>query len=248
MGMALEERARDPAGAEQAGTDVGADHRARSRRSRPARAAEDLDPARRPASRPRRGPGCAGPCSRRQPSSLQAAQQVDHPLERAARGPDPLDRGDLRLDRQDRLDLQRRAEPCLRARDPPAAPQVLERVDREPQLQLGARAPARSATASASAPSRAAAAAASTTRPCPPHAVAESTTWTRSARVAELLAGLLGRADGARHAAREVDRDDVVAGVEQRLIDREEVADRRLRGRRQVGRDPAAARSSRRSR
>ena len=53
--------------------------------------------------------------------------------------------------------------------------------------------------------------------------------------VAELLAGLLGRADGARHPAGEVDRDDVVAGVEQRLVDREEVADRRLRGGRQVG-------------
>ena len=41
---------------------------------------------------------------------------------------------------------------------------------------------ARSATAAASAPSRAAAAAASTTSPWPPQALAESITWTRSAR------------------------------------------------------------------
>ena len=70
------------------------------------------------------------------PSCAAAAQQLDHPLERAPRGADPLDRGDLGLDGQDRLDLQRRAEPGLRARDPPAAAQVLEGVDREPHLQL----------------------------------------------------------------------------------------------------------------
>ena len=73
------------------------------------------------------------------PSSCARAQQVDHPLERPPRGPDALDRGDLGLDGQDRLDLQRRAEPRLRAGDPAAAAQVLERVDREPHLQLRAR-------------------------------------------------------------------------------------------------------------
>ena len=49
---------------------------------------------------------------------MTAAQQIDHALEGAARGPDALDRGDLGLDGEDRLDLQRRAEPGLRAGDP----------------------------------------------------------------------------------------------------------------------------------
>ncbi len=65
-----------------------------------------------------------------------AAQQVDHLLERALGGPHPLDRGDLGLDGEDRLDPQRRAQPRLGAGDPAAAPQVLERVDGEPHLQL----------------------------------------------------------------------------------------------------------------
>ena len=46
---------------------------------------------------------------------------IDHPLERAAPGPDALDRLDLALDREDRLDLERRADPGLGAADPPAA-------------------------------------------------------------------------------------------------------------------------------
>ena len=56
---------------------------------------------------------------------------VDEALERPARGAHALDRQDLRVDREDRLDLQRRADPRLRAADAPAAAQVLERVDRE---------------------------------------------------------------------------------------------------------------------
>ncbi len=61
---------------------------------------------------------------------------VAQPLDRAGAGADPLDRGDLLLQGQDRLDLQRRADPGAGAADPPAAPQVLEGVDREPHLQL----------------------------------------------------------------------------------------------------------------
>ena len=68
------------------------------------------------------------------------SQQVDESLERALRGADSLDRGDLRLHRQDRLDLKRRAQPRLRAADPTPATQVVERVDCEPHLQLLARA------------------------------------------------------------------------------------------------------------
>ena len=50
----------------------------------------------------------------------------------------------------------------------------------------------------------------------------------------ERVARLLGRAHRARDPAGEVDRDDVVAALEQRLVDGEEVADRRLRRARQV--------------
>ena len=44
----------------------------------------------------------------------------------------------------------------------------------------------------------------------------------------ELVARLLGRGDGAGDAAAEVDRDDVTVLLEQRLVDGEEIADRRL--------------------
>src|SRR3954452_6775821 len=47
------------------------------------------------------------------------------------------------------------------------------------------------------------------------------------------LGGRLARGlDGARDAGGDVDRDDIAAGGEKRLVDRGEVADRRLRGRR----------------
>ena len=58
-----------------------------------------------------------------------------HPGEGAALGPDLVDRGDLGAEREDRLDLQRRAEQRLGGTDPAAAPQVLERVEAEPHLQ-----------------------------------------------------------------------------------------------------------------
>ena len=164
------------------------------------------------------------------------AHVVDHPLERAPGGADALDRRDLGLEREDRLDLQRAAQPGLRAADAPAALQVGERVDAEPD-RAARRAPRARARArpSMSPPARAAAAAASTTQPRPPQAVAASSTAIRPASPAlvEQRLGLRGRADGAGDAAGEVDRDDVVAGRQQRLVDGEEVADRRLRGRRQ---------------
>ena len=183
------------------------------------------------------------------PASLHGAQQVDHPLERPPRGAHALDRGDLGLDRQDRLDPERRPEPRLRAGDPPAAPQVFERVDREPHLQpLRARRARAHSTSAPPAPPRAAAAAAMITSPSPPQAVAESNTNTREARSPSCSRACCGGADGARHAAREVDRDDLVAGVEQRLVDLEEVADRRLRRGRQLGLGSETAGSRRRSR
>ena len=73
------------------------------------------------------------------PVLVALAGVVAQPLDRAGAGPDPLDRGDLLLEGEDRLDLQRRADPGPGAADPAAAPQVLEGVDREPHLQLLAR-------------------------------------------------------------------------------------------------------------
>jgi hypothetical protein len=52
----------------------------------------------------------------------------------------------------------------------------------------------------------------------------------------QLVARLLGRADGAGDAAGDVDRDDVVAALDQRLVDGEEVPDRGLRRRRELAR------------
>ena len=134
----------------------------RSRRSRPDRGRR----SRCPGGKLRASSG-AWMCWTIQPSapSWAQAEQIDHPLERPARGPHPLDRRNLRLDGQDRLDLQRRAKPRLRAADPPTASQVLERVDREPDFSSARARRARSATAAPSPPSRAAAAAASTTVP-----------------------------------------------------------------------------------
>ena len=174
------------------------------------------------------------------PSSLHDRKQVDHPLERAARGPDPLDRRDLRLDGEDRLDLQRRAEPRLGAGDPPAAAQVLERVDREPQLQLGPgsarplRDRLRVGAVARRRPRRRA-------RPGPGRRRRwlESTTWTRSA-----LRHRAARGPARRHRtvpdippARWIETMSL-PGLEQRLVHGQEVADRGLRGGRQIGGRP----------
>ena len=69
----------------------------------------------------------------------------------------------------------------------------------------------------------------------------------RAALVEQRL-GLGGGADGAGDPAGEVDRDDVVAVREQRLVDGDEVADRGLRGASAAGRPRSAARRTRRSR
>ena len=85
-------------------------------------------------------------------SSRRSLQVVDEPLERAPGRAHALDRRDLALDREDRLDLQRRADPRLRRADAPAAAQELERVDREPASSGRAR----SARAACAAPARSA--------------------------------------------------------------------------------------------
>src|SRR5262245_49599313 len=63
------------------------------------------------------------------------ARIVAQPLERAGSSADALDRGDLLLEGEDWLDLQRRADPGTGATDPATPSQVLEGVDREPHLQ-----------------------------------------------------------------------------------------------------------------
>ena len=68
---------------------------------------------------------------------MQLLRVLDQPPQGLGARPDPLDRGDLLLEREDRLDLERRAEPRGRGADAAAAAQVLERVDREPHLESG---------------------------------------------------------------------------------------------------------------
>ena len=64
----------------------------------------------------------ASRCSR----SSRTSRSIARPC-----GAHALDGRDLAVDREDRLDLQRRAEERLRGADPAAAAQVLERVDGE---------------------------------------------------------------------------------------------------------------------
>ena len=159
---------------------------------------------------------------------------VAQPLDRAVAGPDPLDRGDLLLEGEDRLDLQRRADPGARAADPAAAPQVLEGVDREPHLQLLARLLGPGDDGVAVGPRRAPRRRRrATQRPIPPAAERESKTWIRSPPLPSSISrsrAWIGRLEGAGDAGRDVDRDDLATGVEQRLVDGDEVADRGLRG------------------
>ncbi len=119
------------------------------------------------------------------------------------------------------------------AADPPAAPQVLEGVDREPHLQL---------LAGLLGPGDRRLAVATTGRGRRGGQGAEAHPAGRRARVEdvdalpalalvdEALAGLVGGLAGAGDAGRDVDRDDLAPGLEQRLVDGDEVADRGLRG------------------
>src|SRR5262249_27654623 len=58
-----------------------------------------------------------------------------HPLQGARPGADPLDRSYLVFESENRLDLQRGADPRARRADAAPAAQVVERVDREPDLE-----------------------------------------------------------------------------------------------------------------
>src|SRR5437660_587948 len=71
--------------------------------------------------------------------SLELLRIGHHALEGAPGGAHALHGHDLVLQREDRLDLQRAAEPRLRLADAPAATQVLECVHAEPDAQRLAR-------------------------------------------------------------------------------------------------------------
>ena len=201
----------DPADPEQPGPDVSADHRAdlgdepgRSRRSRVPRATSAWAWS---------GPGCAGPSSRRRRPPASAREQVDHPLERAPATVRTRSIGVI-SDSTIRIGLIFKAEPS-HAWAPPIRPprRRYSSVSIENHISSSARArrapgrrPRRRRRRLAPPRRRPA-----RIRPSPPHAVAESTTCTRSAARPELVAGLLGGADGSGHAPGEVDRDDLVA-------------------------------------
>ena len=154
--------------------------RVRPRRRRSARSRRSRVRAR-PGAGTARGPGCAGRPSRRL-RVVELVHVLDHTFECASGGAHALDGRDFVLHRQDRLDLQRAAEPGLGFADAPAAAHVLQRIQAEPDLQRGARLAARGRDGILSAPSRAAAPAASTSRPNPPQTVSPSITSTRSPR------------------------------------------------------------------
>ena len=158
---------------------------------------------------------------------------VAQALDRAGAGPHPLDRGDLLLQGEDRLDLQRRADPGAGAADPAAAPQVLEGVDREPHLQLLARllGAGDDRLGVAAGRGRGGGAERAEAHPAGRRArVEDADPLAALVFVDEPLAGLAGGLEGAGDAGRDMDRDDLAAGVEQRLVDGDEVADRGLRG------------------
>ena len=168
------------------------------------------------------------------PSAWRSARVLDQPLEGAPSRAHALDRGDLLPEGQDRLDLQRRAQPCLSGADPAPLAQVLERVEREPHLErvaapLGGRQRLRAAGSATGGVRRrehhqplAAGRGA---------AVEDVDPLAALALVQQALARLLRRLAGSRDPGREVDRDDLAALGQQRLVDGDEVADRRLRGR-----------------
>ena len=63
------------------------------------------------------------------PTTWRLAGELDQPLEGAPSRAHALDRGDLLPEGQDRLDPERRAQPCLSRADPASLAQVLERVE-----------------------------------------------------------------------------------------------------------------------
>src|SRR6202012_5598362 len=175
---------------------------------------------------------------------VQLAAVAAQPLQRARARADPFDRGDFTVDREDRLDLQRAADPGAGAADAAALAQVLERVDGEPHLQRLAHLPGagdRLLGAAARFDRRRGRKDAEAGRAAGHLGVVEVDALAVPALVDQPLARLVGGLEGARDRRGDVDRDDLLARVEQRLPDGEEVTDRGLRGGRPVGRLAQAA-------
>jgi hypothetical protein len=168
---------------------------------------------------------------------LELLRVLDETLEDAASGPNPLDRRDLVVEGEDRLDLQGRAHPGAGGADPAAATQVLERVDREPHPQV---LPCRADALDDGLDRLAGLGRRDRREDEHPHptaagaAVDHMDALASAALVDQPLAGLRRRLVGAGDPGCEMDRDDRPAGVEERPVDLDEVADRRLRGRRSL--------------
>ena len=183
---------------------------------------------------------------------LELVRVLDEPFEHALAGSHPLDRRDLVLERQDRLDLQRRAHPGPRARRS-GRPCAGTRACRSRTTSAAARGPRRPArrSARASSPPSTAAAAAEDQHAHPAAsraAVDHVDPFTAAALFDQPLPRLQSRFVGAGDPGGEVDRDDRPARVQQRPVDLDEVADRRLRGRRALVARRGGARRTRRSR
>ena len=159
--------------------------------------------------------------------------RIDQPLEGAPSRAHALDRGDLLPEGQDRLDPERRAQPCLSGADPAPLAQVLERVEREPHLESVA------ATLGGRQRLRAAGSSTGGVRRREHHqpltagcgaTVVDMDALPSLALVQQPLARLRRRLAGSRDPGREVDRDDLPPLGQKRLVDGGEVAHRRLGG------------------
>ena len=166
------------------------------------------------------------------PAVVQLLQVREHPLHRPAVGAHAPHGSDLGAEREDRLDLQRGAHHRLCRPDAPAAAKVLERVQAEPDVErLACTANRLERQLEVGALRRRAG--------CEQHEAAEppgsglAVVNLDTARVAALgqqPRGLARTRARAREALGDVDRGHVAPGAHQRLVNRHEVAHRRLGG------------------
>ena len=167
----------------------------------------------------------------------QLAGVVHHPLERPPGGPHPLHRHDLVLEREDRLDLQGSSQPRLGLADPPAAAEVLERVEAEPdpQRRLGLEDVLDRGLFVRSRARRRDPGERQHPQPSAAGFAVDHLDPIALATLHEQPVGLPRGLDRSRDPARQVHRDDIVPGIQQRLPNLQEVADRGLRGGRHFG-------------
>jgi hypothetical protein len=175
------------------------------------------------------------------PGTRELVRVLDEPFEHPLAGPHPFDRGDLVFEGEDRLDLQRRTHPGARRADSPALAQVLERVDRKPHPQplAGRGDPVDDLLGRLPGIDRGCGRQDQHPHPTATRAAVDDVNaFTATTLVDQLLPRLQRRLVGAGDPSGEVDRDDPLTRIQKRPVDLDEVADRRLRGRR-----PAVARS-----